>query len=343
MAPETSGKKSTVLPVHHKETLPPQQVLDFFKIVFSDELYGTHAENLQEIIQSVKSNLFNREYIAAFDSELKRSSYCCRWSSSRAVAYSSLFASLPSIKDVLSCANLDIDQNLASSLEALSLTKDEHGKSSQNNILCIGGGAGGELIAFANLFTLSRDFSSKFKKQTSQTRKTSLYVTVMDIADWSHCISRIDEVIGTHWLHDERKYFNVNFLNNDVLTMTHDDLKLSQMDLITSLFTTNELFLENRARALRLLQSFNNHCKPGCLLLIVESAGSFSHITIGTKKFPIQFLIDTVLLGKRGEEVDGHWDLVSQDDSLWYRVDEKYDYPLKLENMRFFYRLYRKK
>lgn len=316
-----SEEKSEQLKIHHEITLPPQEIIDLFKVTFDTELYGADGiDELQSQIQKVKSDLYNRDYIAAFGDEAKRTAYCCRWSPSRATAYASLFAHLQECAQVVRC------------------------KESDQNVLCIGGGAGGELVALASLFTPTREFITKYStSKQPTTTKNSLNVHLVDISDWCAVVSRLQSTISNKWLYaDESKFFNVHFSNRDILTMSEDDLSLSNLDLITLLFTTNELFSENKQQSIRLLQKFNQFCKKGCLLLIAESAGSYSHITVGTKKFPIQFLIDTVLMGKRGQEEAGAWQLVNQSDSTWYRCDPRLDYPMKVENTRIFYRLYRK-
>lgn len=336
------AKKTSALPVHHESTLPPQQILDLFKVVFHDELYEQDAEALHRTIQTVKTDLYNRDYAAAFDNEDKRSAYCCRWSPPRAVAYASLFGYLKEVREIIQCKSSAIDDKLAS------LSLDESPRNGRpnidSNILCIGGGAGGELVSIASIFTPSRDFSLKYSK-TPQKDDTSpkLNVHLVDIANWSHLVGSLDKGISENWLYDQSKNFNVTFEHKDILGMTPRDLKLKNLNLITLLFTTNELFTEQKAASIRFFQNLNANCMTGCHLLIVESAGSFSHITVGTKKFPIQFLVDTLLLGKRGEERKGDWEIVDQSDSLWYRGNDEFDYPVKLENMRFFYRLYRKK
>lgn len=100
---------------------------------------------------------------------------------------------------------------------------------------------------------------------------------------------------------------------------------------------------KKRKETIKFLQLLNSNCRQGSLLLIAESAGSYSHIKIGDKNFPVQFLIDTILVGKPGLN-NGSWEIISQSDSSWYRINQKeVDYPMKLENMRFFYRLYIKK
>lgn len=317
----SAQEKSAQLKVHHEITLPPQEIVDLFKVTFDRELYDESGfDELQSQIQKVKSDLYNRDYIAAFDDDSKRTAYCCRWSPSRATAYASLFAHLQDCAQVIKCQDSD------------------------QNVLCIGGGAGGELVALASLFTPSREFVTKYStaKQPCQ-EKHSLNVHLVDISNWSNVVNRLQDAISSKWLYaDEHKFFNVQYSNRDILDMSADEIAISKLNLITLLFTTNELFSENKQKSIRLLQRFNQFCKTGCYLLIAESAGSYSHIMVGTKKFPIQFLIDTVLMGKRGQQEAGAWQLVSQSDSTWYRCDPRIDYPMKLENTRVFYRLYRK-
>lgn len=350
-----SGKRAS-LSVHNKDTLPPQQILDLFKTCFAEELYHDVGGSLEDTIQEVKSDLYNREYIRAFDSEKKRIAYCCRWSPSRAVAYASLLSYLEPVRNILQCKssiNKSDDRESNRTADACSngvTTTELDGlrnlsiTNSASKVLCIGGGAGGELAALASIFTPCRDFNSKFSTSKKNTDAGDLEVHVVDIADWGSVLTRLEQEISNTWLYGEAVHFTVRFTNRNVLTLTASEMELQNLDLITLLFTTNELFLENRASSIRFLQKLNQECSPGAHLLIVESAGSYSHIQIGAKKFPIQFLIDTILLGKRGEESQGSWELISQNDSLWYRGDERsFDYPLKVENMRFFYRLYKKR
>lgn len=325
------SKKDRPLIVHHEATLPPQQILDLFKISFHNELYETDQLNLQKYIQIVKSNLYDRDYISAFDMEIKRIAYCCRWSSFRAIAYASLFASLTPVKSIIQCQSL------------LTTNTENIIHSEENSILCIGGGACGELISIASIFAPSRNYASKYLRNDIQNPQSKLTIYLVDIADWSQIISRISHAISSNWLYDYSKNFIINFLHKDVLTLSPSELNLRKLNLITLLFTTNELFMKDKSTAIKLLQMFSQNCKSGCYLLIVESAGSYSHITVGSKKFPIQFLIDTILLGTKENKFEGDWELIDQTDSKWYRYQNSLDYPINLENMRFFYRLYMKK
>ncbi|CAL9729467.1 25S rRNA (uridine(2843)-N(3))-methyltransferase [Monosporozyma unispora] len=307
------------LSAHNQTTLPPQEIIDLYKVIFNNELYVNDFDQLMEQVQQVKTDLYNREYIQAFNNEIKRVAYCCRWTPSRTISYASLFSHFPEIVGVIT---------------------EQTSETNGSKILCVGGGAGAELTAITSIFT---PYIHKKEKTEGQ---NNLEVTLVDIADWNDVVNRIMDQVKSRWLYNKLwEQYQVKFFNHDILDpqIANGMTPYNELNLITLLFTTNELFKEDRAKSIRFLQRLNQECQPGCLLLIVESAGSYSHITVGTKKFPIQFLIDTVLVGTRGQEHKGEWELVSENDSIWYRCAENLDYPIKLENMRFFYRLYRRK
>ncbi|CCH43906.1 hypothetical protein BN7_3461 [Wickerhamomyces ciferrii] len=293
------------IPAVTKDSLYTNDILKLFQDSFNHIL---SSPSLEGFIQKVKSDLYNRDYISAFGQDDKRMAYSARWTPSRALCYSSLFSSLKEVKEVIT------DQN--------------------SKVLCVGGGAGGELIGLSSVFTQSRDFLNKDKY------KSKLNIKLIDIADWTTIVTQLTSKVKKNWLYDEPDSLEVDFINDDVISVDPASLHLTDLNLITLLFTTNELFAEDKAKSIRFFQALNKLCQSGAYLLISESAGSYSHITVGSKKFPIQFLIDTILLGKKGE---GEWELVNKSDSCWYRCEKDYQYPMKIENMRFFFRLYRKK
>lgn len=301
-----SNKEMSAIPPVSKHTLPANDELRLFQQSFK---YLFDSPSLETFIQTVKGDLFNRDYIKAFGDDDRRMAYCVRWTPSRSLAYGSLFASLAEVRTVITSEN--------------------------SNILVIGGGACGELVALGSIYTQHQ--SLKALNETPD----SINIKLVDIADWTKIVGKIVSEVKKSWTYQSPDAFNVDFTNGDVLSLEPSLLGLSSVDLITTMFTTNELFAEDRAKSLRFFQSLNKECHSGCLLLITESAGSYSHIEVGKKKFPIQFLIDTILLGK--DQKSGDWDLIKQSESCWYRCDKSFDYPLKLENMRFFFRLYRKK
>jgi 25S rRNA (uracil2843-N3)-methyltransferase len=301
------GKKAlSAIPATSKHALPSNDILRLFQQSFK---YLFDSPNLELFVQTVKGDLFNRDYMKAFGDDDRRMAYCVRWTPSRALAYSSLLASLDETREII-CGD-------------------------ETNILVIGGGACGELAAMSSIYTQSQSL-----KGTNEPR-SHVNINLIDIADWTRIVGKMVSEIRKNWTYQDPEAFNVNFSHDDVLSMDPSSLNLGSLDLITTMFTTNELFAEDKARSLRFFQLLNKECQSGCYLIITESAGSYSHIEIGTKKFPIQFLIDTILLGK--DQKSGDWELIKQSDSCWYRCDKDFEYPLKLENMRFFFRLYRKK
>ena len=287
--------------------MEPQKIIDLFEVCFKHVL---ESPDLQEHIQVVKGDLYNRDYLAAFNNDDNRFAYACRWSPARALAYSSVLASLEPIKTLL------------------------ENPETVRNVLCVGGGASSELVALGSVFCRLKEYHPNSPSQ--------LNIKLIDIADWSKVVSNLTTYMKDSWVYHSEK-LNSQFICDDILTSSPESLNLGSLDLITLLFTTNELFAEKRKETIKFLQLLNSNCRQGSLLLIAESAGSYSHIKIGDKNFPVQFLIDTILVGKPGLN-NGSWEIISQSDSSWYRINQKeVDYPMKLENMRFFYRLYIKK
>lgn len=296
-----------IIPANHPETYTTKKVIELFLECFK---YILASEELPEMVQLVKGELFNRNYIEAFNTEDKRLAYVARWVPARALAYASLFASLD---------------------EVLQMFRDPV---EERRVLCVGGGAASEVVGLASLFS-----GIKLKDGNSS---SSLHVDVVDIADWTNIVHKVSLHVQQNWLYDGTS-FSSSFVCGDVLQLSAEELHLAEQNLVTLLFTTNELFCEKRMETVRFLQLLSKNCRKGSYLLITESAGSYSHITVGLKQFPVQFLIDTILVGKPSEK-NGPWEIVQLSESCWYRVDDReIDYPVKLENMRFFYRLYRKK
>lgn len=282
-----------------------QSILDLFTIAFKDTL---EAYDLEIRIQAVKGHLYDRDYAKAFGSQELLDSYVVRWSPSRALGYASLMQNLEPIQQLF--ANKD-----------------------KVNAICIGGGAGAEIVALGSQALLDN--------------KAKVNVKAIDIAQWDQVVDRIVNFVAGNWynansleealqlmtLDDSDSPFSVKFINHDILTLPQEQLQLENVDFITSMFTTNELFAAQKAGTVKFLQSLSQ-CKEGTLLLIVESAGSYSEIQVGSKKFPVQYLIHHTL------SMNNSWKLLESEDSRWYRVPEHVKYSMKLENMRFFYRLY---
>ncbi|KAK9478684.1 hypothetical protein V1514DRAFT_330739 [Lipomyces japonicus] len=293
-----------------------QSVLTLLRKTFLTEF--ADPDRLAAKIQTVKSYLYERNYVAAFGSCPNLLAYVLRWTPFRALAYLHVFGDLcPQVLTLLSV------------------------KAARKEILCIGGGAGGEVLA---LSTIARHIKA-----------SNLKITAIDVADWDEVFSRLSYGIQKEyeWIPQADNQDNVvlEFKQADILDVPcfahaatgnitndkNDIVDFKSLGLITMLFTTNELFAQSKPRALELLNFMNQHCQKGTLLLVVESAGSYSHIQVGSKTFPVQFLLDHTLVSNQD------WDVLREEESAWFRLDEEHlKYPLQLENMRFFLRLYRK-
>lgn len=260
------------------------------------------------------------------------------------------------------------------------------------NVMCVGGGAGAEIVAFAALL---KDIVKETSQSTTKTEpitenqgsKVQMKLTAVDIADWSPVVEQLEQSINKVWFSDtpkdnsntglslsslslSNKPFSVDFLKQNVLEYVKTPESrslLANQDVITTLFTINELFKADRPATMSFLQTLKLTCnkKSGNLLIFLESAGSYSNLQVGTKSFPVQFMINHVLTSpiekqvKLGNEVVTRkkvlWKRVYHTDSTWYRIPEpktflsykaqgkvdvdeliRLKYPLKLENMRYF-------
>lgn len=287
-----------------------REIISLFADGFSSTL---ESPDLEKTIQHVKGRLFDRDYLAAFGCPEYLFAYFVRWSPARALAYRDLFCKTQPIHDLF----------------------EQKEPGSVVSVVSIGGGAGAEIVALASIALLE-----------SSSVNIQCRLTAIDIADWSPVVQQAQQYIERIWFPwNERKRaanssslppFTVDFVHGDVLdTGSHNQVPWATTDLITCMFTTNELFAENKRGTVQLLQRLNTECKSGALLLIVESAGSYSEIQIGNKKFPVQFLIKHTL--------QSSWDEIVATDSQWYRLPANVSYKLSLENTHFFIRLYRHK
>ncbi|KAL2821259.1 hypothetical protein BDW59DRAFT_181276 [Aspergillus cavernicola] len=201
--------------------------------------------DIKSLIQTIKSHLYNRDFDSAFadaDEELLRA-YALRWSATRALGYAGLFKSL---------------------LKGLVMGRDDGsdvspGLMGEKHVVCIGGGAGAEIVALAAAWrdlmdeevVPVKDRSGKQKdlsdaldavsldNKTDDTTDSSLSnhhpglsVTAIDIADWSSVVNRLSSTIQSPTVQSWKSHtapllpggsdtarFEVNFKRLDVLSL----------------------------------------------------------------------------------------------------------------------------
>ncbi|KAJ3041250.1 hypothetical protein HDV00_009643 [Rhizophlyctis rosea] len=103
--------------------------------------------------------------------------------------------------------------------------------------------------------------------------------------------------------------------------------------IITALFLLNELLATSKPAFTRFIATLIQHMTPGTLFLVADSAGSFSEVQVGEGNYMVYHLLDRI----------GALECLVKEDSVWYRFPDGLTYPCKLNNMRYFLRVYRKR
>ncbi|PIB00710.1 25S rRNA (uridine(2843)-N(3))-methyltransferase [Cercospora beticola] len=302
--------------------------------IFRDALKSS-GENDDDtvLLQEVKGHLYRRDFAKAFGKDEYLNVYAKRWSPSRALGYLQIFS--------------DLQENICQGRE-----EDEGGVL---KVVCLGGGAGAELVALAA-------WLSERRGDEPDARISALF---LDIAAWGPTVSNlrgavVSPPVLSQYASAAAKAANVALLPEDAFAATFQeadalDLDDSQSkaiyentDLITLLFTLNELYSTSVPKTQKMLAKITEATQPGAHLLVVDSPGSYSTVSINEaeKKYPMQWLLDHTLLGtqqKRGEEeTPAKWEKVVSDESRWFRLPQGLEYRMELENMRYQIHLYRR-
>ena len=308
-----------------------------------------------------------------------------RWSPGRALGYLGVFCGIPDLSEVLVPRSRGRSRKSGNGSGSVGLGSASSGEASAGSpgaarILCLGGGAGAEVVALAGFLRyLNAEKSGRGGSPPAQeTVPARCEITVVDIADWSSIMNKLYSSITTPPvlspyasasakasnvpLVDSSSY-DVKFLKYDLLNMEVDQLAeiLKDTTLVTLMFTLNELYSTSMSATTNLLLAMTFLLSPGSLLLIVDSPGSYSTIAIGKasgasttgdakaeKKYPMQWLLDHTLLesaaigSSRNNMQERQWEKVESCDSRWFRLPEDLRYPLDLEDMRYQVHLYRR-
>ncbi|KAF2744924.1 hypothetical protein M011DRAFT_407500 [Sporormia fimetaria CBS 119925] len=303
-----------------------QALLNIFKDAFSMRF----ESDIQPLLQEVKGHLYNRDFLTAFGRSEYLEAYAARWSPSRALGYLQLLAQLEEIQPILA-------------------TKEKPVK-----IVCLGGGAGAEVVALGGLLHFLHDTPEHVGKPNK------FEVVAIDIADWSPVIDQlaksvVSEPVLSKYASAAAKEANapllpsddfiVAFHRHDVLNADFSDLGplLDGASLTTIMFTLNELYSTSVSLTQKFLLNLTARLPTGALLLVVDSPGSYSTVSLnGTeKKYPMQWLLDHTLL-RETRTGGAPWQKLAEEESKWFRLAASLRYPIELENMRFQLHLYRR-
>ena len=373
-----------------------QRILDIFQDVCSN----SHNTSTDSTIQEVKKCLFKRDFVKAFGNPAYLEAYAARWSPTRALCYLDILCSLPAISVRLSDPQVDcIDKDFANSGRRLSIDSEstasrdtqpeEQGSigtsksDGQQRVVCLGAGGGAELLALAGfLHHLKRPArADSFLGQSQDCAVALLDCIFVDVADWSPVLRKlhssatattpISQNISIQKEGNDAplvtaSQFAATIVQQDVLSVPQDDLGMTLGDaaLVTIMFTLNELYSTSIGSTTKMLLSLTSLLRPGTLLLVVDSPGSYStvslrvsthtnedsatdhEVNINAKKYPMQWLLDHTLLDSatiKDSENNFHkqWERLESQDSRWFRLP-RLEYPIELEDMRYQLHLYKR-
>lgn len=245
-------------------------------------------------LQVIKASFVQRDYEGIFTEPSNLEVYSAAYVPGRALCYYEIFSKRPQLLKFLL-------------------------KASQ--IYCVGAGSGSELVAIAAAMT------------RLPAERQRIRLILQDIGDYSNVLQLFEKTIQDKWLITNTQLECV-FDQSDILELSNEETihRLSTSNLITFMFVMNELFVK-KGPAMALIQKMIGCMKKNAHLLVVESAGSFSHLKVGNKTYMVYTLLDAI------KDLEP----VISEDARWYRHPEDLKYPLDVQNMRYFIRLYRKK
>ncbi|EAW07483.1 25S rRNA (uracil2843-N3)-methyltransferase [Aspergillus clavatus NRRL 1] len=352
--------------------------------------------DIKTLVQTIKSHLYNRDFDSAFtdaSDDLLRA-YALRWSASRALGYAGVFKSvlrvlfpdLSSATAAGAAAGTGTDHvvciggGAGAEITALAAVWRDLNAGSEGDATGLAGAVAGVSLEGEGMGV---------EGASSGVSAPRLKVTTVDIADWSSVVDRLARTFRSAAVpaskacpaplqRDEAGDFVVGFRRADVLSLSegelgeilHPDAERGgsgsgseapvQTVMVTLMFTLNELFSTSMAKTTAFLLRMTDLLRPGTVLLVVDSPGSYSTLTLGKaakkdadtagdatgaqeRRYPMKFLLDHTLLSV----AVGRWEKIYSQDSRWWRRDAaRLRYYVGegagLEDMRFQVHVYRR-
>ncbi|KAK0778682.1 hypothetical protein LTR59_013419 [Friedmanniomyces endolithicus] len=291
------------------------------------------------VLQEIKGRLFDRDFATAFGKEEYLRVYASRWSPSRALGYLQVL--------------INVQEYI---LPTQDLMRPDHSNHVPLEMVCLGGGAGAEVVTLAGWWSIV----------SKAMPELALQACFVDIAAWhetvealyKHCVnapelsqyaSATAREVNMPLLSEQT--FSCKFQQQDVLQWSEEAMQsvvLPTTKLVTLFFTLNELYSTSVPKAQHLLSQLTAAMSTNSLLLVVDSPGSYSTVSFdgGEKRYPMLWLLDHTLLTdtarKAGDASNIRWEKVMSDESKWFRLPPGLEYPIELENMRYQIHLYRR-
>jgi 25S rRNA (uracil2843-N3)-methyltransferase len=355
-----------------------QNLLNIFRDSFPEVL---DSNDLKLLLQEVKTALYERDFTRAFGKEDYLEAYSVRWSPSRALCYQTI---LVGIKDHLRELMISPEPKSGSGSSVLHavcfgggaaevvgfggfvrhlLVEKLHASIQDEAIIPTNSLAS---LSIAEEASVGEDLPTKSNGLAGTTSPSQeLDLMLIDCAQWKTVVQKLQSSLITPPTLSkyasasareankallEPNNFSSYFRVNDVLTLDQSqigEIVGKRPMLMTLLFTLNELYTSSIPKTTAFLLKLTMAAKPGSLLLVVDSPGSYSETTIGNeaKKYPMHWLLNHTLVGTakaNGKENTPDWEKVISDESRWFRIPDGLRYPISLENMRYQIHLYRR-
>lgn len=302
---ESEEEDDAVLPAAAFAEPDDVEVLNILRSALYSSL---HSVDFSADVQKVKGLLYERKWLELFTDPALLDAYAGRWVPSRALCFRTLMAEIRAVRALFCAGEAEDDDD------------DKAASPAPKRILAIGGGAGSELLAVAAL---------------ASTGRGHIHWTGVDIGDWSSILERIEAAARDKWALNA----TFEYVATDVLAGT---AFVGTPDLTTIFFTLTELLAQNRAKTLALLRAITDATPVGGLLLVADSASDIAQFPLGKdgRTWPVYMVLDALLGVIKG------WEKVRSHDSTWFRLDEDVvnaaRWPCKLENARYWMRMYRR-
>ncbi|TPX57166.1 hypothetical protein PhCBS80983_g04017 [Powellomyces hirtus] len=302
--PETDDLELRQLDAIQNELLSPNPEQALLNLILSAfDRNALTSEEAQTRLRTIKALFFNRDYVGIFTNQDLLPVYASEYIPGRALCYRRMFMEVPELRSVLKTGGL---------------------------MVCLGAGNGSELVGVAAAMLGMHKLIPQIESQTL------LRIHLQDLSDYGQVRHSLETAIREHYSIPPSR-LQVESSCADLLSPTAEQLAmltqtLSSAKITTAFFLLNELLSTNKSSFVKFISLVLRSMAPDSFLLVADSAGSFSECSVGKREYMVYQLLDAV----KGLEP------VVKEDAVWYRYPETVQYPSKIQNMRYFLRLYRR-
>jgi len=361
----------------------PSPIESLILLSISSALSDTLANSaLPTIIQNIKHLLYEKQFLKVFEDQTVLDAYATRWVPSRALAFREIMGDSEYIERLLSGrkAGSGSRSGVATSKgkEREEVIDEEEMRS---KIICLGGGAGSELISFVALLSpenawlefpkpeVKKDGEGSDEEEDDVVKPETpkgfppCDIHLLDIGPYSPVVDKFTASLRTTL---PSTSFTETFHQTDILSPESTSLETilrspptdssssTPPPLITLFYTLSELFLQSRPATIIFLDKLSRQTPKGTLFLIVDSANEeASALGVGKagRSYSLADVLDGLLCVAKTNDGDAdgvppkaRWKKLEGVDSRWFRLKAglQDEYPVKLENSRYWSRLYRR-